>query len=983
MFKRRPAATFSVLLLTALLSSCGSSGGDTEKVSLSVSVNTALPAYLVANRTGLVTFKVTSNGSKTATLKALTIPTSGDVTVDWQAPTTGNACRASNGTWATLAPGASCTQTVTLTGALNAKIQTPWQLTTTDGTAVQFSPASTSTTAQASNSTAATFVASDNENLPTLTADASWISDPLVLQPDKTYELKVTAPSTNQSALNNLEFHLASWLNATDVSTHVNNVAAGSSVTMSFKLTSPVDFNSHLQDIQQNAQAGNVLTISAANSKGDGIQPELVAQATPGELRSAELTAPNQAASLRFVNSGSGSLTITDVSGDLPSGVTLQSDGCKDQTISAGGTCTISYTATADAYGQSDITVSYKDANNTAYTNQAPVSVKPVNITLASNSDPIALGSSATITLTNDSSFNWQPSSTSTDYQLLNEAGSAASGLEITANSCATATSVAPNSSCSITVSASASAPAAMNDLVIKKGDGNLRQPAKLTFAVKSSEPSKLIAGLDNSTNSSNVIAPAVRRIKVTNVGSNVIGGITTTLASSTGFLIYNGSNGDSTNQKGTWCTSSTCSDRCTNASSLASGDSCYVYVYANPSVSTLTPSSGPIETTLTIQGSAGGATVLNLANQSVLYVVGNFTTSGDHPYHYVAKYANGTWSNLNTSAAEPIKFNHWSWAVTTTANGTLYTSGDFSYSGSNRYVAAYNGQWWTNLNLSAGTAGTYTNWIWPLVIGSDGNLYASGSVTNSAGKIYISRYDGSSWTDLNKGKSTAGQFNSLVNDVLEFSTGKLYVGGAFSQNDKAYVAYFDGSDWSNLNSGAGAAGQFNNWIGHLVRLDNGTLYVGGNFTNSNGSQFVAKYNGSTWSDLSDGIAAGQPGRFNNWIWQMVKDSNDNLYVAGNFTNSGGKRYVAKYNGSAWRDLNAGATSGSAGSLNDWVEAMVIAPNDDLYLGGQFTDSNDQYYVARYNSTNGSWQNINGSTDALNGIIYGLAVGNTLTITPN
>jgi hypothetical protein len=70
-----------------------------------------------------------------------------------------------------------------------------------------------------------------------------------------------------------------------------------------------------------------------------------------------------------------------------------------------------------------------------------------------------------------------------------------------------------------------------------------------------------------------------------------------------------------------------------------------------------------------------------------------------------------------------------------------------------------------------------------------------------------------------------------------------------------------------------------------------GNIYAAGIFTNSSGKQYVAKYNGSSWSELGglNGLSA------NSNIWSVCSDASGNIYAAGGFTNSSGYYYVAQY----------------------------------------------------------------------------------------
>src|SRR6185295_12685799 len=66
-----------------------------------------------------------------------------------------------------------------------------------------------------------------------------------------------------------------------------------------------------------------------------------------------------------------------------------------------------------------------------------------------------------------------------------------------------------------------------------------------------------------------------------------------------------------------------------------------------------------------------------------------------------------------------------------------------------------------------------------------------------------------------------------------------------------------------------------------------------------------------SWSQLGvvNGVVA------DSYISSVCSDASGNIYAAGQFTNSSGKKYVAKYNGSSWSEL--GGLNGLA--PNNWI----------------------------------------------------------------
>ena len=75
-----------------------------------------------------------------------------------------------------------------------------------------------------------------------------------------------------------------------------------------------------------------------------------------------------------------------------------------------------------------------------------------------------------------------------------------------------------------------------------------------------------------------------------------------------------------------------------------------------------------------------------------------------------------------------------------------------------------------------------------------------------------------------------------------------------------------------------------------------------------------------------------------NGVYDLCNDANSNLYAAGAFTNTGGNRYVAKWNGSSWSEVGTL-------NINGNIFAICSTPNGNLYIGGAFSDGNSNTYV--------------------------------------
>src|SRR5580765_8468778 len=113
-------------------------------------------------------------------------------------------------------------------------------------------------------------------------------------------------------------------------------------------------------------------------------------------------------------------------------------------------------------------------------------------------------------------------------------------------------------------------------------------------------------------------------------------------------------------------------------------------------------------------------------------------------------------------------------------------------------------------------------------------------------------------------------------------------------------------------------------------------VYIGGDFTSVGNvlATDIAKWDGQTWSALGSGMnASGQA-----FVYRMAVAPNGDIYAGGQFTSAGGinATNVAKWNGVAWSPLGLGI--GNPPPSNIPVMAMALS-GSNLYVGGGFTNA--------------------------------------------
>jgi hypothetical protein len=206
---------------------------------------------------------------------------------------------------------------------------------------------------------------------------------------------------------------------------------------------------------------------------------------------------------------------------------------------------------------------------------------------------------------------------------------------------------------------------------------------------------------------------------------------------------------------------------------------------------------------------------------------------------------------------------------------------------------------------------------------------------TAVTGLNYIAKWDGSSWSALDKG------LNYQVSTIAVSGT-DLYVGGAFTGvgpegtvvSGLNYIAKWNGTVWSALDQGLGGLNGLTESV-YTIEVSGNDLYVGGNFskvadggTVVSGLNNIAKWNGTTWSALDKGL--------NSLVWDIAVNGTD-VYVGGQFTIVGtggtevfGLNYIAKWDGKEWSSLGSG--------LNGLGVFSIELSGLDLYVGGAFNN---------------------------------------------
>jgi hypothetical protein len=206
---------------------------------------------------------------------------------------------------------------------------------------------------------------------------------------------------------------------------------------------------------------------------------------------------------------------------------------------------------------------------------------------------------------------------------------------------------------------------------------------------------------------------------------------------------------------------------------------------------------------------------------------------------------------------------------------------------------------------------------------------------------------------------------------AIAVSGSDVYVGGDFTVAGNVAanrIAKWDSSAnrWSALGSGLNSR-----VLAIAARGDD--VYVGGNFTQAGGAsiKYIAHWNDATqtWSALGSELthAITSPE-----VDAIAIAANGDVYVGGEFDTAGGvtANNIARWDGSAWHSMGTGV----AGTYHS-VNAIAISGND-VYVGGSFTTAggNPASRVAKWNGS--SWSPLlGGANDEVDAIaIVGTSV---------
>ncbi len=181
--------------------------------------------------------------------------------------------------------------------------------------------------------------------------------------------------------------------------------------------------------------------------------------------------------------------------------------------------------------------------------------------------------------------------------------------------------------------------------------------------------------------------------------------------------------------------------------------------------------------------------------------------------------------------------------------------------------------------------------------------------------------------------------FDHIRTIFVDSASNDLYIGGDFiyaGGKRCTGIARWDGSEWHCMGTGLRDPDTVNNYTGSVrsILKYQGEIYICGNFQYLDGKRIptIAKWNGTTWVGIGDFIQ-NRPSRYFGVGVEMYI-FNSELYLAGFFDSVGtlATRDIAKWNGVSWSDASNGLPFGASTETT----GSILEFKGDLFIGGNY-----------------------------------------------
>ncbi len=382
--------------------------------------------------------------------------------------------------------------------------------------------------------------------------------------------------------------------------------------------------------------------------------------------------------------------------------------------------------------------------------------------------------------------------------------------------------------------------------------------------------------------------------------------------------------------------------------------------------------------------GGANGDSSLHLTCRSSTFCVayGRYLDLSNVLQAFVSVYNGTNWSDQELAGSLNVGVNGANTANVTCHSVTFCVASGWYRDAANvlqTFTSVYNGSTWSTQELASSLSkGTNGASISNVTCHSSKFCIAYGSYSDVSNRpqIFVSIYNGSTWSDNQIASSLSqGVAGSTLAGVTCRSSKFCVAYGDYADvaNDtQAFVAVYNGSNWSNQELASilnlhGAAE-----VDSVFCTSSTFCTASGSYHDGSSTRraFASIYNGSTWSDQA--IAT----TFSNGVTEIVSGlvnvtcrSTTLCIASGNYQDGGAVEhpFVSVYNGSTWADqeLASGLSVGTNVGLNSNFRVICYSTSFCV-ASGLYGDSSNvpQVFVSVYNGTSWNSQQLASSLTA-------------------
>lgn len=300
----------------------------------------------------------------------------------------------------------------------------------------------------------------------------------------------------------------------------------------------------------------------------------------------------------------------------------------------------------------------------------------------------------------------------------------------------------------------------------------------------------------------------------------------------------------------------------------------------------------------------------------------------------------------LNTNGSKddtfiPPSYSYRVNSIGLTNSSPIYTGGFFNFIDPKPYP---NPVPYISGLVSISSTGSTTNYILPNQTPdfNQQNIYRL-KINPINNKVYISTNVVNRFYRFNSDLTYDATYNALAFNALTYgfdidTSGNLYIGGAFTSYGGTTSQYIVKLDINgNMDTSFNATSGFNNSVLDVKIDSNGKILTCGNYTTYKGTTVprIARLNTDGTRDISFTYSTG----FNNTCNVIGIDSNNKIYVGGDFTTFNGvtASRIVRLNSDGTIDNTFNSGVGFDGT----VRTITIDSSNKIYVGGRFFNYNN------------------------------------------